>query len=486
MKIYCKQFYVIGLVLLPVVIQAQTMSLSQVLQQLVDNYPSIETANLQLQRAQQETTKVQSQLGWQLSAHTGYSHDTSLFGTPTDRFDLGGGLNRQLESGAKLGLNANVMREDADSVFSPALANPATSTSLDIQYRQPLAQGKDNPAYASGLQNAAALEILARADRQALYDQLANQLIDVYLNAVNTQVRLQNIDITIQRNKRLKKYISQRYSLGVSEDKDVLQVQAQLSSAEAEKHGLEMLWQKQKISLNRLMGRAWESELIPLLPDNKSTVLEHKMLIEEIKNYSANMKRLQARMQMADSAIQLSRDARQNNLDLVLYAGNKSVSGDTVTGSLSDSELVGGVRLEFKRGLDKTGFDAALKQAQMDRSIALQDQRQVLLDLDYALASLLAEIETGQVALSAYEKSVSAEKQKLAEAEKRYSAGRAETDQLLQFEAQLSGSELALAFQQIELARRYLNLSVLNGSIWQTIHKPEDVFNDTIKTGQGE
>ncbi|MDH5483765.1 MAG: TolC family protein [Gammaproteobacteria bacterium] len=460
--------------------------MQQVLQQLVDNYPSLQAAHLQVQRAQQENSRVESQLGWQLSSQAGFSHDTSLFGTPTDRFDVGGGLNRQLASGASLGINASIVREDADTAFSPSMANPATSTTLDVKYRQPLQQGSDNPAHTAAIQNAAATESIAHADRQALYDQLASQLIEVYLGAVNTQVRLRNIENTIQRNKRLKKYINQRYSLGVSEDKDVLQVQAQLSSAEAEKQGLDTLWHKQKISLNRLMGRMWNAEFMPVLPEIAKADHAFQKLLQEIKSVNANVKRIQARLQLADSAIQLRRDARQDKLDLVLYAGNKSLSGDTATGSLNDSELVGGVRLEFSRGLDKSGFDAALKQAQLDRGMALEDQRQVLQDLEYSLASLLAEIETSQLAVKAYKKSVSAEQKKLAEAEKRYSAGRAETDQLLQFEAQLSASELALAFQQIELARRHLNLAVLTGDIWKNIHKPDDPVLDTIKMGQGE
>ena len=152
------------------------------------------------------------------------------------------------------------------------------------------------------------------------------------------------------------------------------------------------------------------------------------------------------------------------------FVGNQTNEGDTVSGSLSESEVVGGIRLEFNRGMDKSGFDAELYQSQIDRGIALQNQKQVLEDLQYELSSLLSEIKVGQNALNAYKQSASSENKKLDEAIKRYKEGRADTDQLIQFESQLSLAELAVELQKIELLRRFYRLSLLRGEIWETIH----------------
>jgi len=453
---------------------AQTMNFDQVLQQVIDHYPSVKTAVYQVERAQQENKKIESQLGWQLSSQAGFSRDVSAFGTPTDSLRLAAGLSRQLTSGATLGVDAGMNRDDASTVFSPSLPNPVTSTSINLNYRHPLEKGAGNPAYNQGLESATAGTRLAEADRQAVYDQLAAQVIELYLAAATTQARIKNIEQSIVRSKRLKKYIKDRLDLGVSEEKDILQAEAQLKAQQAERQGLLMAWQKQKISLNRLMGKKWDTEINPVikasvrLPGDSETIL-----FDQVKQHSPSLLNVKAQLQLAESAIKIRRDAKQDNLDLVMFVGNKTNEGDTISGNSSESELVGGVRLEFNRGMDKSGFDAELYQSQIDRGIALQNQKQVLEDLQYELSSLLAEIKVGQRALNAYKQSAGSEKKKLNEALQRYKEGRADTDQLIQFESQLSLAELSVELQKIELMHRFYGLNLLRGELWASIHIPE-------------
>ena len=101
-------------------VSAQNMSLKQVLQQVVDHYPSAKTAVYQVQRAQQENIKIESQLGWQLNSQAGISRDVSALGSATDSLRIAAGLSRKLSSGATLGVDASINRDDASSVLSPA------------------------------------------------------------------------------------------------------------------------------------------------------------------------------------------------------------------------------------------------------------------------------------------------------------------------------------------------------------------------------
>ncbi|HEY9052400.1 MAG TPA: TolC family protein [Gammaproteobacteria bacterium] len=452
---------------------AQTMTYEQVLQRVVDYYPSLKTAAIQTERAKQEYIKVQSQLGWQLGAQAGITHDVSLFGVPTDTINLGGSLSRQIETGGALSFSAGVNRDDADSSFSPSLPNPATRTSLDVNYRLPFGKGSDNPVYAQALISSKAGELIAEAQRRSLNDQLAGQLIDVFIAAATTQARIKNVEEAIKRSKRLQAYIKDRAGLGLSEEKDVLQVKAQLVAREAELRGLEMLWQQQRVSINRLMGMHYDNEINPSYKENISLPdVPFDNLLQEVNAHNPSLLQTKARLQLADSAIELSRDARKDQLDLVMFLGNRTNSGDTVTGSVDDSEVVGGLRVEFNRGIDRSGYDAELYQAQLDRGAALEDQKQIMQDLGYDISSLLAEIKAGTNALAAYELSVRSEQAKLKEAEQRYRAGRTDTDQLIQFESQLSAAELALELQRIELARRDRRLSLLRGVIWKNIQIP--------------
>jgi len=477
-----KLTFILFLSSLTPVIFAQSITLNQVLQQVIDHYPSVKTAAYQVERAQQENRKIESQLGWQLKSQADIARDVSAFGTPVDSINLSANVSRKLKFGSTLSVDAAINKSDSSNVFSPFQPNPVVSTGVNLNYRHPFAKGSDNPAYNQGIEAADAGIKKSFAERNAVYDQLASQLIDLYLAAAVTQTKINNAEQSIARSQRLNKYIKSRLDLGVAEEKDILQVEAQLHTQQAERQGLLMVWQKQKISLNRLMGKKWDKEfnllikLPPKLIDEAET-----LLVEQVRQYSPALLNVKAQLQLAESAIKTRRDAKKDNLDLLLFVGNKTSSGDNIVGNVSESELVGGLSIEFNRGMDKQGFDAELYQAQIDRGIALQNQKQVLQDLEYNLSSLLAEIKAGQNAIKAYRQSAQSEKKKLTEAENRHKKGRADTDQLIQFESQLSLAELSVDLQKIELLRRFYSLNLLRGKLWQTIRVPEV----SIKFNQG-
>ena len=461
----------VGLSLLASPLYAQTMSFDQVLQKVVDHYPSLRTSEYQVEKARQESIKVESTLGWQLSAQGSVNHDLSLFGAPSDTVNLAGSLARKLDSGASLSVNADINRTDSDYAISPYLPNPATTTSLDVQYRQPLQRGVDNPDYVLDRDNAEVQQRLASAERASRYDQLASQLVDIYLGLARVQSQIANTEQAIVRSKRLKKYIARRFNLGLAEDKDRLQVEAQLKGHEATLQTLKQAQVKQVVALNRLMGREAQASLQLQQPQ---AVFEHNdmQLLPRVQQHSPALKSVDGRLQLAENSIRASRDARKDQLDMVVYLGNKTNAGDTAGGSLKDSEVVGGLRLEYNRGLDRRGYDAQLYQAQLDRYAAISDKRQVMEDLKYNLASLLADRDSVKQTIQAYALSVTSEQKKLQDAEKRYRQGRTDTDQLIQFEAQLSAAELNLELQRIELLGVEQKLRLLTGQLWDNIQYP--------------
>ncbi|MDH5471560.1 MAG: TolC family protein [Gammaproteobacteria bacterium] len=458
-------------------VSAQTMNLNQILQKVIDHYPSLKAAAIQVERARQDAIRVESQLAWQLSGKGGISRNMSLFGTPTDRVDVSGNLGRSLESGGTLSLNASLSREDATTTFSPVLPNPSVTSSLDLKYRHPLAKGADNPAFSQAKEKAMVSKMISSAEQQAMHDKLATQLIDLYIAASTTQSRIHNTQQAIARTKRLQTYIKDRSGLGLSEDKDILQVNAQLSGQQAEYQSLQIRWTQQRIALNRLMGRDW-SDTLELVIDNSDSLPDqsHDDLFQQASLRSPAILKVNEQLKLVDTAIKLSRDAKKDNLDLLMVLGNQTYGGDTVTGSQSESEIFGGVSLEFKRGLDKSGYDAEIYQAQLDRSVALQNKKQIMEDLYYDLSSLLMEIKVSQQTVQAYQLSVTSEQKKLKEAEQRYKDGRTDTDQLIQFESHLSQAMLAYELQKIELNKRQYNLSLLLGELWKNIKLPDYSF----------
>lgn len=475
-----------ALLLMPVQVIAQTsqLTLEQVLQKVIDHYPSIRLATLQVEKAREDSIKAESQLSWQLNANAGVARETNLIGSSTDQMKLGAGLSRRLESGGDLGFNASILRDDAEDSFAPTIPNPSTKTRLDINYRHPLQQGSENSQYEESKTAAAAALQLAQGETIALYDRLASEVLEVYLAAATTHVRIQNTDKAIQRSLRLKDYIASEVSLGLSEEKDSLQIDARLATNRADKQSLQVLWQQQMVSLNRLMDQQWQKEFVPLIELQQDVPNAYDELYARAMQQDAALKQIEARLILADSAIRLSRDKRQDQLDLVMYLGNETNQGDVAVGDFDESQMVGGVSLEFRRGLDKSGLDAELRQAHLDRELVLQDKKLLLQNLQYRVASLQAETESAQVAVQAFASSVRAESAKLREATQRYKDGRIETDRIIDFEAQLSSAELAYELQKIELARRYYQLDLLIGSIWQTVVRPEIPFLTTESTSQ--
>ena len=450
---------------------AETLTPEQVLQKVIDHYPSISVAAIEIERARQSIKVANSQIGWQLDAQAGIERAVGLFGTPSDTLALGAGMSRLLDSGSSIAFEGGIRREDSETVLSPAMANPATSTNFGLSYRQPLAQNKAYTTFQES-RTSAELDLEATmAERDDLYDQLALRVIDLYFSASVLLARIDNVDQSIERAKRLQHYINNKTSLGVSEEKDILQVNAQLNALIAEKKNMQTSWVMQKIALNRLMERPWDSDIKTTHKTNAVTDAFDNLYLQAQK-YSPQIKLMDSRLVQADSAIRTRRDERESAMDLVWFAGGQNYAGDTASGSTSETELTGGLRLEYKGTIDKSGVDAKLYQAQLERSVVLQDRKLLLQNLQYDLSSLLEEIKANNSALGAYEKSLKSEIIKVDEAMQRYRSGRIDTDVLIKFEDQLSLAKLSLELQRISLMQRHYKLQIMLGKLWGEIKKP--------------
>ncbi len=450
---------------------ADSLSLELALRRVLETYPPLQVAELLAQRARWERPKVESQLGWTLTGQAGVSHDLSFLGTPADRADIGTGLERKLSTGASVGLGAKYVYENNELTFSPLLPNPSYSTNLDLYYRHPLGRGADNPDYKQGLVSAKAGKNIAEAEQRTLRDQVVRQTIDLFYASALTRARMRYAQQAIDRAKRLKKYIRDSARLGLTEEKDLLQAEAQLRAHLAEYQGLQVLWEQQRTALNHLMGRPWSEEFEPLRNGPFSPVAEDfPSLLEEATDNNTELQKYQARVRLAEAAIVRRRDANKNKWDVVLSVGNRSKSGDDPSGNTIDvSDVAGGMRLEYRRALDRQGLDAELSQALLDRSIALQEIQAVQVRLRYELSGLLAEINATHSALDSHRRRLSSEQKKLKEARQRYRTGRTDTSRLIQFENELHLAALAVEQQKIDLARKHVRLEVLRGTLWASV-----------------
>ncbi|HEY8555603.1 MAG TPA: TolC family protein, partial [Burkholderiales bacterium] len=446
--------------------RAEPLTFTQVLQRAVDNDAALRIARLELERARLEAVRVESTLGWFASGQTGFAHDLNLFGIPSDRLSASGSIERRLESGASLGFGLGVAHEDSAIAVVPMLPNPMQSLNVDARYRVPLAQGANNVEYRQGLESAEASVEAALAEWDAARDALARQAADLYFSAALTHARLQNASAAIERAERLRAFVLRNIRLGVLEEKDRLQAEAQLRARRTEQRALQALWDSQRIALNRLMERDWDSAFEPRVeaPPPIEAAFDLAALEAQALEHSPDLRREQARLRLANAAIERVRDAIRDRLDLVFSLGGRHVRGDTAAfGSVSETEGVAGVQLEYRAALDRRGAEAELAQAYLARDVARRRYDTFRTNLRYDVARTVAEIEAFAAALAQARATRDAEQRKLEEATERYRTGRADTAELIQFENDYEAAALAVARQAIELARRRVELARLSG-----------------------
>jgi len=442
------------------------LTIYQVMQRVFERYPSLKISELQVSQAAEQRKQIESQLGWVLNSTAGVSHDLTGLGTPSDSFDVNGTLSRTLKSGSSLSLSGGYRYEDSSLAFSPLLPNPAQTTKLDLNYRIPLAQGNENLLYQEGLISADSGLELAKANQTITRINLAEQVKNIFYSLSSTHAKLVNASDAVTRAKKLEKFIYQNFKLGLAEEKDRLQVKAQLRSKLAELSALELVWQQQKTVINRLMLEEWQSEFQPVFTSHKNREYDLNHTLHQVKMFHPSLRISQAQIEIADSKIDSARDSKKDNFDLVLSVGARTSDGDNATTSVSERDWAGAVRFEYQHLFDDKGVSSKYKQAQLEKNIALQELKIANDDIEYTTSGLISEIKVAKLAVETAKQKLESESNKLKEALQRIRIGRADTDQFIQFQNEFSFAELSYQIQKLELSNRIIALQIYSGELW--------------------
>ena len=472
-----KNFIIIVCIIITVPVIAQDKSeltIYQVMQRVLDRYPSLKISEMEVAQSLEQRKQVESQLGWILNSSASINHDLTGFGTPSDSLDINGAITRQLKSGSSLSLSGGYRYEDNSLSFSPLLPNPAHTTRLDLSYRIPLLQGENNPLYSQGLIEAELSHDLAKANQQLTHVTLAENVKDLYYATALTQARLNNAKESVQRAKKFKAYINKNIKIGLAEEKDRLQANAQLNSKLSDLNSIKLTWEKQKSSLNRLMLEDWNADIQPKLLNFKSFDQNVNTIIAITKNYHPALKIADANLSLAESQINTARDTMKDNLDFVVSVGTRTSDGNNASGnSISEKDWAGAVRFEYRHLFDDQGVNAKLKQAQLQKNIALNEVQKISDDINYTVSGLTSEIQAAKVAVASALDKLNSESLKLNEAVQRYRNGRADTDQVIQFQNDYSFSVLAYQSQRIGLNQRIIALDIFTGRFWSNLSLPQ-------------
>lgn len=447
--------------------ESKVLNLDDVVSKILKQYPSIQVARLAVEQARQEFSKIESQLGWVFSAQSGVSRDISSFFIPRERFDAGVNFSSINKSGSSIELAGNYSYEKSDTSIIPSLINPSERTNLDLNYRIPLAQGEDNPAYNEGLKLARATYEQTLADRISQTDILISQTANLFYDTAATIARIDDANASIKRSLRLLKYVEKNKSLGLVEKKDFLDANALYINRIAERDNLLVIWSKQRSELNRLIGFKPNIELMPEIKLVKKK-LDRNTILARVYKISPLLRFQDALLKQAESEISLAVDAKRDQLDLILSVGARNTSGDTVTGSISDDEWAGGARLEYQFSFDQRGFDADLYQKVLQKESAEQEINRIKTEINYDVDSLMEQIQRSETSIKSIKKRLAIEKEKVIEAFERYKTGRSNTDELINNENSLFTSSLLYKTRKIELSRMYSELDLMLGELWDS------------------
>jgi len=448
------------------VFAAERLDLDTVLKRIDKHYPTLQIAAKQVERARQDVIAAQSQLGWNMTANAGVSHDASLFGTGiADATSMSLNFNKPLENGDTFSIGTNV----SDTKYDPALIGLSTQQANDIvaNYRMALGKGSGNPAYQLALNNSKAGVMMSQAAERGTRDQIGNQVIELFYGAAQAQAGLKNASDGLRRAEALVEYIKKNMRLGLAEEKDFLQFDAQLRAARVALKNAELMWKSQRTSLNRLMGEPWDHDFEIVINDVAADMLPgYDPLLKQAEDYNAELLRHQAELMMAEASLNKARKDKQNQLDLVMSLGQKTRDANTMSTAVTDMSY--SVQIQYGLPLDKSGFDAKLYQAQIDKGIAEDNIRQVKQDLQYNINSMITDINASRQAMELSQRRLEVERERYADVKQRFKSGRVDNSQLILAEGDLSVGEFDLKQRQIDLAKRQARLEALRGTLWQS------------------
>ena len=449
---------------------AESLTLRQTIQRVINNYPSLQIGKLQLDKAAQEITRSNSQLGWQLNSSAGVSHDLGFTNAPVDSVTAGVGVQRQLKSGGTLGFQGGYQYQD-NSVPFTGFPNPLTTTSADIEYRKPLGQGAGNPLYYQSSVGAESGLEIAKANHRGVLNQVVQQTVDLYYALATTQASMRNAENAVAHAERLLEFVKKNERLGLAEKKDLLQAQAQLRAQRAALDGVKTAWEQQRTNLNRLMGRPWNEEVELTSIHSEGAVADTvDKYIAEAEALSPDINSLNEQLKIADAQLKVAKDKYKSKVDLVLSAGLRNGFGPMSSGpDFNKSDYAASAKIEYQRPLSRQGLEAEVYEAQISQDIARRQIIKAKDDLRYQVEGLVSELGTGLTALNTSKARVDIEKEKLAETRERYRTGRADTTQLIQFENELSQAEFSVDQQTLELARKQQTLKLLRGVLWDEL-----------------
>ena len=470
-----KQISYILCMLIPGSVIADSLTLSQAVRRLMDYYPTLQVAKLKTDQANWEIKNVKNQLSWKLNGSAGIVHDVSAFGTPFDRFEASANVNRVLSSGHSLGFSGRYQYNDDSFVLNNSFPNPSQSLDFDVNYRIPLGKGEGNASYHQSVIIAEAQKVIERLNEKAILKSLTANVINLFHEIDNLQQRINYTDASIQRSKRLKQYIVRNKELGIYEEKDVLESEAQLLKVLAERENILLAITEQKNSLRKLLGLEAQELIDIKLGSYPVSTRSSNELIKKAENDDPQLRIRNKSLVIADANIQSSLSQNSDKKDIVFSVGARTLYGDSESDSVSEEDYAAQLRFEYEYDLGNHAYTSRIEKAKRQKDITIQEIRLAKDELKYQLFALLDKLEKQRALIVKLKQHNKVSREKLLEAEARYKQGRIDTTNLIQFENDFHLANLDLSAAETSLSQSETSLALLVGDLLPQLNIQMDI-----------
>lgn len=419
------------------------------IQNVLKSHESLVLAKLNIIKTKSEIQIIESKLGWNLFANAGINRYSSFAGSLSTLSSASLGVNKLFESGDSIELTSKYNRDDSEFAVSIFQPNPLSTTGVDLNYRMPLIRNKNYNEYQLNINSANSRYTESINSQLTIRDQVTTQAIDLFYDAAILVARIETAKKSINRSVKLKNHIKKNIQLGLLEKGEISQAEAQIYNLQAQHEELVLIWEKSKIAINRLIGQPWNNAFATKVTE--TPIIKYNLVEtnEIVKNYNPELKSLYLDLELADSKIALDLDNTKSKLDLVFSIGALNTQGPSVVSTVDESDVVGGVKLEFQKALDNRGFNSKLYQSRVERDSIQTQITKLELDLKYDTYTLISDIKHITRINDNYKKRNEAEKLKFKDIVNRYRAGRAETNLVIQFENELTQAELIYKTQKL-------------------------------------
>lgn len=378
-----------------------------------------------------------------LSGNVGYNNSTrestsQLDGgarTTTERLVFNTSLRQAVPwQGGEIGADFNNSRTESNNAF--ATLNPSYSSSVSLNYTQPLLAGRKTDNQRTALHTQ---EIQGQIADIQVNTQISNIVDQVRIRYWNLRAAIEQIEIQRRALDQARELLSQnelRVRLGSMAQIQVIQAESQVAAAEQALLNAEVQWRNAELALKSLMLAGADDPLLGQtinpteLPTLREQAVDIQEAIEVALRERTDLRQQRQGLEISQLELEVTNNSRLPNLDLT---ASYELAG--VGGNVFDRSGLGGVPVLIEQGgyLDGISSIAGFDTPTWNLS----------LNFSYPIGMRSASAQSERAELQFEQSELAIRAQELAVVTEVTEAGLAVTDAGLQFDAAQRSRELA-------------------------------------------